>query len=147
MVTDERAAEVARILDGVREWAAEQPDLRALALAGSWAHKRARMDSDIDFVALSDLPERYTSEGGWLRAIVPDAVLMDTRSWGPLTELRFILRSCLEIDFGVAPLSWASIAPLDPGTRSVVRDGIAILHDPDQLLADLVDAVNASDPS
>jgi hypothetical protein len=140
MVSDERAHEVARILADVRSWAARQPTIRALAVAGSWAHNRARMDSDVDLVALCADPELYLGDGAWSREFAPDAVPMDTRSWGPLTERRFILRSRLEIDFGVAPLSWAGLDPIDDGTRAVVLDGITILHDPDLLLTHLIAA-------
>ncbi len=36
--------------------------------------------------------------------------------------------------------AWAGTEPVDPGTRRVVTDGVRVLHDPEQLLADLVRA-------
>ncbi|MCC6791979.1 MAG: aminoglycoside 6-adenylyltransferase, partial [Thermomicrobiales bacterium] len=120
MVTKQRTREVAQILAAIRSWADRRPDVRAVAVAGSWAHDTARMDSDLDLVVLCVEPERYLGESEWALEIAPDLVLMDTRSWGPLTELRFNLPSHLEIDFGVAPLSWANTNPVDDGTREVV---------------------------
>lgn len=35
---------------------------------------------------------------------------------------------------------WAATGPVDPGTRSVVRDGFRVLHDSEGLLARLVEA-------
>jgi predicted nucleotidyltransferase len=143
MVTPERTREIAELLAAVRAWAETRPDIRAIAVAGSWAHGDARMDSDLDLVVLSTEPEQYLGDSAWSRPFVPDAVLMDSRAWGPLTELRFLRRSKLELDFGVAPPSWASIDPVDDGTRAVVSDGVTILHDPDGLLARLVASVTA----
>jgi hypothetical protein len=84
-------------------------------------------------------PERYLGDSAWSREL-GNPILLDTRSWGPLTELRFILPTGLEIDFGVAPVSWAAIDPVDDGTRQVVQDGISILHDPHRHLAHLIRA-------
>lgn len=41
--------------------------------------------------------------------------------WGPLTERRFALPWCLEVELGVAPESRASTNPVDEGTRRVAR--------------------------
>jgi hypothetical protein len=40
----------------------------------------------------------------------------------------------------VATPAWASVTPLDPGTRRVVTDGLVPLHDPGSLLATVVAA-------
>lgn len=58
-----------------------------------------------------------------------------------MTERRLRLRSGLEIEFGIAPLSWASTAPLDAGTARVIHDGYIPIFDPDGLLRRLIRAV------
>lgn len=135
-VTTQRNREVAQILVAVRDWAVHRPDVRAVALAGSWAHGDATMASDVDIVALCADPEAYFGDLEWTEPL-GNLRFLEARQWGPLTELRFDLPSGLEIDFGVAPLSWAATSPPDEGTCEVVDAGIAILHDPDRLLKQL----------
>ena len=57
-----------------------------------------------------------------------------------MTERRFALPSGLEVEFGVAPPSWAATDPVDEGTRRVVTDGALVLYDPKGILARLLDA-------
>ena len=138
MVTEERTEEVRGFLTSLREWAQGRPDVVAVALAGSWAHGHARMDSDVDVVLLTEDQKPYLEGEAWLHEL-GGVRLVKTRQWGPLTERRFALPSGLEDELGVAPPSWASIDPLDEGTRQVVTDGVAVLYDPEGLLAQLVD--------
>jgi uncharacterized protein len=67
--------------------------------------------------------------------------MVRTRTWGAITERRFALQSGLEIDLGVGTPAWATVDPLDGGTRKVVAEGMRVLLDPDDLLATLVSAV------
>jgi len=110
--------------------------VRALGLVGSHARGAARTDSDVDLVVLADEAVDVDALGG---------ELIRTRRWGVLTEYRYALADGLELDVGVAPMSWASVDPLDPGTARVVRDGLRILHDPDGLLGALVYGLLSSD--
>jgi hypothetical protein len=75
---------------------------------------------------------------GWAREIGGRSV--GTRDWGAITERRLVLPSGLELDVGIGRPAWARTDPPDPGTLSVVRDGITVLHDPDGLLAELTAA-------
>ena len=52
--------------------------------------------------------------------------------------------SGLEVELDVGTPAWASVDPVDPGTRKVVSDGMRVLHDPDGLPAGLVEAVRRS---
>jgi len=61
--------------------------------------------------------------------------------WGAITELRFRLRDGLQVELGIGRPSWASISPVDDGTRRVVTDGCVAVHDPDALLDQLIAAV------
>jgi uncharacterized protein len=139
MVTEERAAEVGRLLERVRTWAMERTDVAAVGLAGSWARGEAGMDSDVDFVILTGEPYLYLEGEGWVRDLGGTRIVK-TQAWGPMTERRFVLPDGLEVEAGIAPPSWAATDPVDPGTRNVVRDGFRILHDPEGLLARLVGA-------
>jgi uncharacterized protein len=107
-----------------------RPEVRAIALAGSWARAEARAGSDLDLVVLTETPD----PPGWFDGLGLDD--LGTRQWGILTERRLATPGGLELDVGFAPPSWAGD---DPGTARVVRDGIVALHDPDGLLLELLD--------
>ena len=130
----DRAGEVRELTERIAAWARGRADVRAAAMVGSWARGEARPDSDVDVVLLTTSPALY-AEPPW-----PDCELVQTREWGVLTERRLRFSSGLELELGVAPLSWAAADPVDPGTRKVVSDGMRILHDPDRLLAKLAAA-------
>jgi len=136
-----RREEVARLLDTVRSWAAERPDLHAVALVGSWAREAARADSDVDVVLLTDDPAAYLDDDGWVAAFGATGVV-HTQQWGVLTERRVALAGGLEIEFGVTSPEWASTDPPDAGTRDVASDGLVVLYDPEGLLAKLADAAS-----
>jgi hypothetical protein len=53
----------------------------------------------------------------------------------------------LEVDVGVGRPSWASIAPVDRGTRRVATDGLIPLYDPAQLLRELLEKCDRQDRS
>lgn len=140
MVTEERRAECARVRAAVVGWAESRPDVRAVAIVGSWARDEPRMDSDLDVVVLTDDKFNYVDSDDWIEAAVTEAAPVVRRmEWGPLlTERRVRLDSGLELEFGFAPLSWASTEPVDPGTADVVRDGCTALHDPDGIVEELL---------
>ena len=133
-----RADEVAHGCRRVAAWAAEEPDVAAVGLAGSWARGAARADSDVDLVVLTGTPERWVAGEDWIAAAVGRPVTpVRTRTWGVLTERRVRLRTGLEVELGIVPERWAA-EPVDGGTARVVRDGFRVLHDPDGVLARLV---------
>ncbi|MEA2351164.1 MAG: hypothetical protein QOG86_2105 [Thermoleophilaceae bacterium] len=129
----ERAREVEALRAHLVMWARGRPDVRALAIVGSWARGGGRLDADLDVIVLAASPEQMASSEEWLGELgLPPVV--ERRQWGPIAERRVRLPSGLEVELGVGPASWASSDPLDPGTRGVVRDGLLILHDPEGLL-------------
>jgi hypothetical protein len=114
--------------------------VQAVALAGSHATGRARPDSDVDLIVLCDDPGSLLSDRAWLGefgAVAGVAV----EDWGAVTSLRVLYASGLEVEWGLGRPSWAATVPLDAGTARVARDGLRPLHDPNGLLAALVDAV------
>lgn len=139
MATEERTAEVKELLARVRQWAAKRDVVVAVGLVGSWAHGKARMDSDVDLVVLTTEGANYIEDASWVSELGGLRVV-NTRLWGPMTERRFVLPSGLEVEVGIAPPSWASTDPVDGGTRRVVADGMSILYDLEGLLVRLADA-------
>ena len=143
MLTVERLAECESVRAAVVRWAESRTDVRGVAIVGSWGREQARMDSDLDVVVLTHAKAAYVTRDAWVGDVLgARAPIVRRRDWGPLlTERRVRLASGFELEFGFAPLSWASIDPLDPGTAGVVRDGCLAVYDPDRLIAGLVDAV------
>lgn len=128
-------------MDRVRGWAATRSDVHAVALVGSWARRDASADSDVDLVFLVDEPDAYLTDEAWASDLGASSMLR-TRSWGAVTERRFSLSSGLEVDVGIASVSWASVAPVDAGTDRVVADGLEIVYDPEGVLAALTEATS-----
>jgi hypothetical protein len=145
VVSGELRTEVEQLLSRARAWAARRPDVVAVALVGSWAYGRARMDSDVDLVVLTTDKPAYLRDESWVAELGGSSIIR-TRDWGPLyTERRFVLPSGLEVEVGVAPPAWASADPPDPSICAHIRDGgLVALHDPDGVLARLVEACRAA---
>ena len=128
-----RWRQVERLTRELESWAAEIPDLRAVCVVGSYARGTPEMSSDLDLVLLSTEPARYGGWLGWDSPMAPARFLL-SRTWGPLTELRFLHQIGLQFDIGITTPAWADNDPLDPGTARVISDGLRIVHDPDGLL-------------
>lgn len=137
VVTPQRCAEAESIIETVRLWAAERDDVRGVAVVGSWARDAARMDSDIDIVVLTDTPG-FTEAELWTRLLSGEVIRL--QQWGPLREVRVQRPSGIEVEVGIAPVSWASTTPVDAGTYRVIHDGHRIVHDPIGILAALSSA-------
>jgi hypothetical protein len=131
---------VEAFVSGAAAWAAARVDLAAAAIVGSWARDAAREDSDVDLVLLTNEPSAYTEREDWIAGLAPGATLLRTGDWGAIIERRLLLPSGLEVEVGVGLPSWAETAPVDPGTRRVVRGGLREVYDPHGLLAALAAA-------
>ena len=138
--SDVARVRVRALLDGVRAWAADRPDVLAVALVGSWARGDARPDSDVDLVLVVHDAAGYFAFPAWLTAFGTPTDRMDERPGGRRT-MRVWYADGPEVEFGFVGPSWCAVDPLNPGTRRVVRDGFAPLYDPEGLLADLLRAV------
>ena len=121
------------VLTRVVRWAETRSDIRAVALVGSYARRAERTDSDIDLAILTFRPDRYTREEDWVIELGLGN-LVQTEDWGAIKERRLRLPDGLEIEVGIGEPTWASVDPLDPGTRDVVNNGMRPLYDPDGLL-------------
>ncbi|MFP3881944.1 MAG: nucleotidyltransferase domain-containing protein [Actinomycetota bacterium] len=139
--TRDRERLVDDLLEAVTGWATARSDVRAVGVAGSWARGEARPDSDVDLVVLVDDPKSvFASEGQDIahefgvdgRVVIED--------WGAVTAIRGYSPDGLEIEIGITTPAWASVDPLDAGTREVIRGGFRIVYDPEGLLAAAVAA-------
>ena len=126
------------IQDKVTQWARSRPDIRAVALVGSWARGQARLDSDLDLLVLTTASAAYREDSNW-----PAELNLPIAGWGDETyglawsrRLELLGGGTVELTF--APLGWAEVAPVDAGTARVIGDGCQILYDPDGRLARLV---------
>jgi SAM-dependent methyltransferase/predicted nucleotidyltransferase len=144
VIDETRHHEVQAVLARLARWAEQRDDVRALALVGSWASGSPRPDSDVDIVLLTDMPQAYVDHDGWVAEVGGTGSVV-TRDWGAITERRFTLPSGLEIELGVGLPTWASITPVDRGTRRVVCDGMRALYDPEGRLRALARACAEND--
>jgi predicted nucleotidyltransferase len=133
---------VSDILDRVRDWAAYQPTIAAVALVGSHARGAARPDSDIDLVLLCEEPHAFLADTSWIHRFGAIETC-HTECWGFVTSLRVYYTEGLEVEFGMTTLAWAAL-PVDPGTQDVVSHGMRILWDREGLLGRLQEAVAGS---
>ena len=132
--------QVSCVLNTVTRWVVRREDVKAVGLVGSWARNEARDDSDVDLTILTDTPDAYRAED-WLREIGLEIDSWKDADYGPLWSRHVTLVDGLEVEFGFSTPAWASLEPIDPGTRRVVVDGCHVLFDPERLLNKLKDAL------
>ncbi|MEV6599515.1 nucleotidyltransferase domain-containing protein [Actinoplanes sp. NPDC051346] len=134
VVTRQRREECLSVVRQVERWAAAHDDVRGVVVVGSWALDKARMDSDVDIVVLTDTAAHADPEV-WSRLL--GGRLLREQQWGPLREVRLQQPSGFEVEIGIAPLSWADTDPVDAGTARVITAGHRVVYDPDGRLAAL----------
>jgi hypothetical protein len=84
----------------------------------------------------------FLSDTSWVQGF-GEVDTHQTEDWGMVTSLRVHYQNELEVEFGMTTPQWASL-PVDPGTRSVVLNGMKILTDPTGSLDKLQEAVVTS---
>lgn len=141
--------QVDHIIQLIVQWAIEQQAISAAALVGSWARGTAHAKSDVDLMFLSKQPLLFRKNTDWVNEIKWGKHWV--RSWkdkdyGAVWSRHVQLDSqplnCVEIEFSFGHKTWASIDPIDPGTKEVVSDGCQILYDPEGSLSELVRSVS-----
>ena len=138
------AAPLDEIVAPIVSWARRRPDIRGLALAGSWARGAARPDSDIDLILLVDEPETFRRQG-WLDGITwheGHVTQWHDADYGVAWSRHLQLGDSREIEFTFCRPSWADIDPVDAGTVEVVLGGCRVLLDKSGLLEKLLSAVS-----
>jgi predicted nucleotidyltransferase len=124
---------IRKFLDPFVGWASSQPDVKGIALVGSYARGAARNDSDIDLVILTDQFPKYVEDLQWIE-LFGAVEKYQTEDYGNLTSIRVRYRNGTEVEYGITLPDWATI-PLDSGTEQVIRDGIIVLFERGNLLS------------
>ena len=144
--------EIYRVLTArLAAWVSRQPNLRALAIVGSWARGNARPESDLDCIVIADEPKGYRGDLGWLATIAfQDAgyrvVSSNCAAYGQVWSWHVGLEPEAEVEISFAPPEWASIDPVDAGTERIVKDAFQIVIDKNGILEALVAGVAAGRP-
>jgi hypothetical protein len=134
------------VLHAALALARAEPSVHAIALVGSCARGTPGPDSDVDLVILSTDPDDLCQRGDWFSHF-GSVTLVGQRQFGDLTERRLRRGDGVDIELGLAPLSWAETHPVDAGTARVVREGFSIVFDPHGTMAGLVAPVALVGPA
>jgi uncharacterized protein len=123
-----------------------EPSVHAIALVGSCARGTPGPDSDVDLLILCAEPDDLCRRGDWFTHF-GSVTSVGQRQFGDVTERRLRRGDGVDIEIGLAPLSWADADPVDAGTARVVRDGFSIVFDPHGTLAGLAEVVELVEPA
>jgi predicted nucleotidyltransferase len=123
-----RRLRVEGLLEQITAWAARTPDVRALALVGSYARGAAGPDSDVDLLLLALRPAELVDAQGWL-AHFGAIDTVEIEPFGRVASLRVRYRGGPEVEFGLTSPDWAREP--DAGSLRVARDGLRVLWDPE----------------
>jgi predicted nucleotidyltransferase len=134
------------MLGKITEWAANQLDIQGVLLVGSYAQGTANSGSDIDLQFITSDISKWFVNFNWVEEI-GKAKKIFTEDWGAVKTVRVFFEAGPEVEFNFAELTWASINPVDPGTKRVISDGAKILYDPNLILKTLIDVIDAQQPS
>ena len=135
---------IAPLISIVTRWAESRSDILGLALVGSQARGTAHESSDVDLLILTADPGSFRAIDAWLNEIQWSSVgsrvaASRDADYGCVWSRHVVLSSGSEVEFSFGPLSWASTAPVDPGTLRVIRDGWRVLLDRRGLLASVAE--------
>ena len=122
---------VAALTETLALWADAAPDVRAVAIVGSHARGTARPDSDIDLIVLVDNVSARLHSREWLSCFGEPASV-EHEDWGLVQSLRASYTDGLQVEFGLALMSWAT-PPIDSATAAVIRAGLEPVWDPQTL--------------
>lgn len=133
MATTEQVEE---FLQQFVDWAANQADILAVALVGSYARGQARQTSDVDLVMIAADPARLLQRPAWVERFgrVRQVQIED---YGKVTSVRAWYRDGLEVEFGLTNREWVR-QPLDPGTRRVIEQGLRVVYEQENILSKLI---------
>ncbi|MBS0240777.1 MAG: nucleotidyltransferase domain-containing protein [Proteobacteria bacterium] len=140
------AQQIEQLLGALRSWSAAEPRVKGMALVGSWATGRAHAEADVDVVCIVNEPEKFRADTGWMSAIDwPSAGLKAGRwsdcDYGRACSRHLTFEGGAEVELSFVAPEWAAVEPIDPGTRRVASDGMRVVHDPNGMLARLVEVL------
>lgn len=124
---------VSDFLEVFSRWAGVQPDVKGIALVGSYARDAATVGSDVDLLILTTDAARYISDRSWL-SLFGEVRECRVEDWGKVTSLRTFYQDGLEVEYGFSTPEWA-VMPMDAASFRVVLDGMKVLFDPAGILS------------
>ncbi len=119
--------------DVVIEWAKRRTSIKAIGVLGSYARGTAKSDSDIDLIIVDEKPSELIEDASWINQF-GSIKSMNREDYGLVQSLRVFYNRGQEVEFGITGVEWCSI-PIDNDTGRVIADGLLILFDPLDLLA------------
>jgi hypothetical protein len=125
--------DVSAFLKAFNCWASAQPDVKAVALVGSYARDAATEGSDVDLLILTTDVSKYINDRSWVSQFGEESECR-IEDWGKVTSLRTFYKDGLEVEYGFTTPDWAKI-PMDAGSLRVVSDGMKILFDAQNILS------------
>jgi len=120
-------------IEDFMRWATKRKDIRAAALAGSYAREELDKDSDVDLVIITTDPKKYITNTEWTR-VFGKPITKKVDEYGQLTSLRIWYESGLEIDYGFTTREWIETLPEDE-RKQVTDDGLRVLFEKEKLLS------------
>jgi predicted nucleotidyltransferase len=127
-----------KFISEVTEWVQGHSKILGALLVGSYAHNKARLDSDIDImVFVTDIAPWLQNSEEWLK------VFGKVEDWGVVKTLRAFYEEGVEVEFNFTTLDWATIDPIEPNTFRVISDGAKVLYDPLGILTNLLSVVSS----
>ncbi len=126
------------LIDRVADWSRRDDRVIAAGVCGSHARGEARPDSDIDFCILTADPRALLDDASWIFEIGANArVADDVEDYNLVRSVR-TWYGPTEVEFGITGEAWVQL-PIDAETAGVINDGLQILYDPEERLANAVD--------
>ena len=116
-------------------WAANQPDILAVALLGSYARNEATDASDVDLIIIASQPEKFLQDTRWAQEFGTIS-RQQLENYGKVTSLRVWYSSGHEVEYGFTNETWSAL-PLDEGTKKITSDGMQILFERGSILSGL----------
>src|SRR6476619_4989855 len=136
-----------KLIELVKGFVGSTDDLRALGVGGSWARGNPRPDSDLDLIIIAQNPNTWRRRQQWVRELPFDRFGFSyndhhTATSGLVWSAHIELEPDAELELTLAPKSWASLVPIDAGTRHVLTHAFKLGVDKDRRLVQGVDACN-----
>jgi predicted nucleotidyltransferase len=130
-------------LTKVKEWSMIQSDIRAIFLVGSYARGKAREDSDVDLIILTDQPGKYLDNYSFTESF--GAIeRIEKEYWGRVTSFRIWYHDGFEVELGITTPNWITEDPLDSGTLRVISHGAEVVIDHIGNLEQMVQSIKKS---
>jgi len=138
------------IVERFRNWADEEPAVRAVMIVGSQARTREPADrwSDLDLVIFHTEPEKLIASSEWYHRF-GTVVLSMVESTSVLNnkERRVIYSDGRDVDFAVFPATFLPFVAQSPEGKEVLGRGYHVLLDKDHQLTGLPEALGEHRPS